>query len=369
MNPFKSQEGICINGRLYAKKELLKAAMDSAQPAYLREVFGFAAKIFDKSKSIKVSTSGSTGKPKKMEFAKEAFHTSAKATNSFFELNGDSNALLALPMRYIAGKMMVTRAIAGGYNLDVLPPSSQPFAAGQGRYDFVPLTPFQANQCLEYATKSLIKTRAILIGGGPVSDELQRRLQQAGVRAYASFGMTETLSHFAIARLYDTEKQEVVYKTLRGVEIKIRKNGLLRVKWKGITQGWLDTNDLVARHGKPKSDGSNKAFTWLGRNDYLINSGGVKVIPELVEKRLAHLIHVPYFVAGIPHPKLGEEVALVIESEGLPARDLLSEVQHALSETAFWQPRKLLAISDFTYTPSGKIMRSATLSQALKKGN
>ncbi len=366
MNPFKAYEGITLNGKFYKKESLSAAAMSEEHPAYLREVFAFAAKVFDRTHKIQVSTSGSTGIPKKMDFPKTAFEASAKSTNAFFELNEKSTALLALPMRYIAGKMMVVRAITGAYSLDVIAPTGNPFEALPAKtdkkarpYDFIPLTPYQAAKCVENSAKQLSQVGAVLIGGGQVSDALRKDLALARVKSYASFGMTETLSHFALASLSGDD--DLVYKPMKGVEIKIRKNGLLRVKWKAITRNWLDTNDIVSASGK--------GFVWLGRNDHLINSGGVKVIPEQVEKKLAHLVPVPFFVAGIPHEKLGEEVALFIEAEGSLSRDLLSEVQHTLSDTPFWQPRRLVTASEFLYTPTGKIIREDTARRALEGEN
>lgn len=358
MNPFKKYPGIRINGDLYPAGSLVRHSMDGAHPPHLREVFAFSAKVFNRTESLTVATSGSTGTPKKMTFPKTAFETSAKATNAFFGLGESAQALLALPMRYIAGKMMVVRAIAGGYNLDVVVPTAAPSLrpsgpqAGARPYDFVPLTPHQAGEVLSQNAAALRSVGAVLIGGGPVSNQLQAELSRAGVRAFASFGMTETLSHFAIAGLGEAGS-EVEYALLPGAEVKVKKNGLLRVKWPGITEGWLDTNDLVSR--------TPQGFQWMGRHDHLINSGGVKVVPELVEKRIAHLIDAPFFVAGIPHPKLGEEVALIVEAEGKVEHTLLSEVQHALTDTPFWQPRKMLTVPAFAYTESGKVKRRETL--------
>jgi len=361
VNPFKKYNGLRLNGQHYEVKSLRAASMDDKHPAHLREIFAFSAKLFDRTYKVGVTTSGSTGKPKQMTFPKKAFEASAAATNKYFSLDAECRALLALPMRYIAGKMMVVRAVVGGYELTAVPPASQPFikaiaeAARSGDFDFVPLTPHQAASVLESDPQSLAAVKAVLIGGGQVSDELRGKLIQAGVKAYASFGMTETLSHFALARL--SAGSDPVYFPVEGVEIKIRKNGNLSVRWKEVTQHRIETNDLV--------EAREKGFVWKGRTDNLINSGGIKVIPEQVEKRLAHLIRAPFFVSGIPHDKLGEEVALFLEAEGLPTSDLLAEVQHALSDTPFWQPRRLIALSEFEYTPTGKIMRSETVRKSV----
>lgn len=359
MNPFSKYGGVRINGHYYASDALRAESMHSAHPAYLREVFAFAAKLFDRNETAEVSTSGSTGVPKKMRFPKSAFELSAASTNSFFGITRNSRLLLALPMRYIAGKMMVARAAAAGCELTVAAPSSSPFAGKPDGYaasfDFVPLTPHQADRCADDTPKAISEAGTVLIGGGQVSDELRKKLLRCGVNAYASFGMTETLSHFAVAKI--TAEGDLLFKPLPGVEVKTDRTGRLRVKRKGITRGRLETNDLAELSGE--------GFYWKGRADNLINSGGIKVIPEQVEKSVAHLLQMPYFVAGIPHEKLGEEVALFIEAEDLPAADLLGEVQHALADTPFWQPRKLIPVSRFLYTDTGKIMRKATAERSL----
>lgn len=359
VNPFSKYGGLRVNRDYYPSHTLRAESMNTAHPAYLREVFAFAAKLFDRNKTAEVSTSGSTGVPKKMRFPKSAFELSAVSTNSFFGITPESRLLLALPMRYIAGKMMVARAAAAGCELTVLPPSSSPFSGKPAGYaasfDFVPLTPHQAHRCADDTPKALSETGTVLIGGGQVSDELRKKLVRCGVNAYASFGMTETLSHFAVAKI--VAEGELLFKPLPGVEVKTDRTGKLKVKRKGITRGRLDTKDLAELSGE--------GFYWKGRADNLINSGGIKVIPEQIEKSVAHLLHMPYFVAGIPHEKLGEEVALFIEAEGLPAADLLAEVQHALADAPFWQPRKLIPVSRFIYTDSGKIVRKATAERGL----
>ena len=58
---------------------------------------------------------------------------------------------------------------------------------------------------------------------------------------------------------------------------------------------------------------SDNEFEWGGRYDSIINSGGVKLIPEKIEEKLSTLIKVRFFVAGIPDESLGEKLVLIIE--------------------------------------------------------
>jgi O-succinylbenzoic acid--CoA ligase len=360
MNPFSAFDGIRLNGKHYPKEELSKSIQKKSLYDIERDALEFAMQVFDKSSSLSVKTSGSTGKPKTKTFRKKAFVASAKATNAFFDLNESSTALLALPLKYIAGKMMVIRAIVGQYNLLAVSPSGNPFTElGSVQIDFAPITPFQASQILIDDTKKLAEVGAVLIGGGQISHELKATLNRAGVRAFASFGMTETLSHFAIADL-NIPDEEVEYKWLKGVGVKTDKNGNLKIKWPDITGGWLQTNDLVKMH--------ESGFQWLGRTDNLINSGGVKIIPEVVEKRISSLIKMPYFVAGVPHKTLGEALTLFVESDEEGLKSLrLSEIQNLLRDMPFWQPREIVGIEKFRYTPSGKIKRKTTLRAWLKQ--
>ncbi len=356
MKDFASCKGIKLNGIFYPSADLLPLLNMKGLSEFELEILDFASKLLDDKDKIKVETSGSTGKPKVIKFQKSAFAVSAKATNSYFELTEESVVLLALPMRYIAGKMMVARAMAGGYNLLAIDPAGAPLKnLARTHLDFMPVTPFQALKSAEETPASLRNVHAVLIGGAQMSEALQTRLSMLGVKAYVSFGMTETLSHFAIAKL--SSEPDIKYVPLKGVSLKTKKNGQLSVKWKGITDGWLATNDLV--------DLQKDGFVWLGRGDNLINSGGVKVIPERVEKRLAHLIHGNYFVAGIPHKRLGEEVALIVETRNEPHQVSLPDVQHALADTPFWQPRKIIDVDKFLYTPSGKVKRKEVVKKAI----
>ncbi len=331
-----SYEGIRLNGVFYPKTEL--ANHDS-------EAFRIAACFFDKSSSLTVHTSGSTGKPKAMVFPKSALIQSAKATIDFFGLGPETRAGLFLPLSFIAGKMMVIRAIVGEFDLHVHPPSSTPLH-GKVDYDFVPLTPHQFDRCIDQIEAP---ETTFLIGGGSMSPELIQKALNKKLHAYASFGMTETLTHCALAKI---QEGSLTYQPLEGVEIDVDDESALRVNWPGITDGWIQTNDLIHRE--------NAGFSWLGRRDNLINSGGVKMIPERIEARLL-TISVPFFIASVPDDKLGQRVALFTEGK---AKGLdLSTIEW---ETPIHKPREIVELDSFLYTESGKVRRRATVEAYLR---
>ena len=67
------------------------------------------------SETVLVHTSGSTGKPKPLLVEKRRMEASARITCSFLGLKEGDTALLCMPLDFIAGKMMVVRALTCGF--------------------------------------------------------------------------------------------------------------------------------------------------------------------------------------------------------------------------------------------------------------
>ena len=238
---------------------------------------------------------------------------------------------------------MVVRAITGNYSLHVFEPTSLPLP--DFPVDFMPVIPMQLEACFEKTPGRIANVGTYLIGGSKAESRLREKIAVAGLEAWYSFGMTETLSHFALAKA-NTGK-EALYQPLSGVAIGTDETSRLTVNWPGMTKGILQTNDLV--------EIMPEGFVWLGRSDNLINSGGIKIIPERVEAKLALTITTPFFVAGVPHPRLGEEVVLFAEDEKV-------SIPTGLDWTTPYEiPRRTVCIPVFERTLSGKIKRKATI--------
>ena len=94
--------------------------------AFFAQVGAFLEEWNGHSKYISLFTSGSTGKPKTVEAAKQHLANSARATISFFDLQPGDKILLCLPINFVAGKMMVVRAVVGKLELYVTNPESNP---------------------------------------------------------------------------------------------------------------------------------------------------------------------------------------------------------------------------------------------------
>ncbi len=349
LNPFAAHTKITINGVEYHAGSAIDqnpASSNNSESMAIR----FAIGLLDKGRGVEVFSSGSTGAPKKLDFTKTAVYQSASATNAFFGLHSASRGLLALPMKYIAAKMMVARAIVGGFPLTVLEPSGNPLAESHN-HTFIPLTPYQMENGLGSGAHKNHPGATFLLGGAAPSAALRYEIDTRSIAAYSSFGMAETLSHFALAKL-DDHKQPMVYTPLHGVALTADIRHRLQVRWEGIVDGQLHTNDIVALSGG--------GFIWKGRADHLINSGGVKIIPEEVEGQLSGYLKTGYFVHGIPHQALGQQVVVFLEGNGSLDLDKIS-----FSEP-YQKPKRIIRIEKFLRTYSGKIKREATAAAWLK---
>lgn len=299
---------------------------------------------------IEVKTSGSTGIPKIIQLAKAHCVVSAKNTLSFLSLKENDSALLCLSMETIAGKMMVVRSIVGNLKLLVTDPTSNPLIGINQAIDFAAMVPLQVEKIIADSSIQLNFIDKLIIGGGPVSIQLIENLKKINYTAFQTFGMTETISHVALRKI--GKITEAYYTALPSVSFE-EKNQQLIIHYSGVISEALLANDLVELI-------STKTFKWLGRTDFIINSGGVKINPEEVESKLSTVINVPFFIAGIPDDRLGSKVILVLES--LQKINLKKEELKQFL-TPFSIPKLVFYCGNFERTKSGKINRIEALKQ------
>lgn len=312
------------------------------------KVLAFIDEWNSTTKTITVNTSGSTGTPKKTELLKSNMVISAKKTLDYFDLNPGDTALLCLSPETIAGKMMIVRSLVGNLNLIVSDIDSAPLEKTEQHIDFVALVPLQVEKTLKTAPKKLISVKTILIGGGPISASLSIKLREQKIQAFHSYGMTETISHVAIRKVGLGETD--TFEALKGIEFS-QENGQLHVHYPEIGYSNLATNDLVELI-------DNHHFKFLGRADFIINSGGIKINPERIEDRLSSVISAPFFICGISDEKLGQKLVLLIE--GMQAQTpTLMELKSILPK--FYDPKEIYFLNRFVRTESGKINRLETL--------
>ena len=314
--------------------------------SFLRQaVVDFVEEWRNDSKAVHVNTSGSTGSPKSIALSKIHMEASARMTGEFLDLKKGDTALLCMSPETIAGKMMIVRALVLEMNLILAPVTSTPLKGIDEEIDFAAMVPFQVEKSLNETHEKLNTIKKLIVGGGSISNALWTRILKIPALCYQTFGMTETISHIAMRRI---ETSATKYKALPGIQI-TTSEGCLVISAPHLGIDHLATGDIVQL--------SDNQFNWLGRKDFVINSGGIKIHPETIEQKLGSLINTPFFSSGLPDDQFGQKHILCIQSASLNLQktDFLAHLDKPLI------PKEIYYFDSFTYTNSGKINRLETL--------
>lgn len=347
---------LTINGKTLSPKEILELGrriiLDPTQPGWKHDIWEFILDWMDNSGTMQITTSGTTGSPKALSLKKEMMLQSARKTLDFFDLKEGDTALLCLSPQYIAGKMMIVRAFVGGLNLIIQEPSSDPWKDITDDIDFIPVVPLQLQKLLNKPEKQK-QIKTILVGGAPIDYKLERKLQNIAPVVFHSYGMTETITHVALRRVNGEEPSDF-YRALDGVNFSVDEEQRLIVDVDFLDRP-VQTSDVVNLLDE-------KRFIWHGRADSVINTGGIKVFPEEVEKKLSKLIYRRFFIAGISDEKLGEKIVLIIE--GSPMEESCLDAlknRIALAVEKYEAPKEIFFYDDFPETGTGKIKRKEVM--------
>ena len=275
---------------------------------------------------------------------------SARRTGKFFNFEKGKNLLLNLSPNFIAGKMMIVRAIIHEMNLIVAPLNSNPLLAIKDLDDpihFGAFVPSQINSIVKDPISKEVyeKIDQVIIGGARLSPALTTKLQLLRNESFATFGMTETITHFALANLSAGEQ---IYECLPGFSVSVNEDNCLIVHDEDLGTAY-QTNDVVDLK-------TQQTFHWLGRADNVINSGGIKIYPEELEKIFGDVIKGRYYFTSKTHADLGEAVVLVIEGNSFNQEDLrYQEKLRGLPK--YYRPKEILFQPKFDETKNGKIIR------------
>ncbi|MEX2350657.1 MAG: AMP-binding protein [Flavobacteriaceae bacterium] len=339
-----------LNGKSYSLAKLINLA-EALQVEGDKEDKELALFLLDwlyPKHTMLLKTSGTTGSPKTVQLDKTRMIASAKATGAYFDLPAGTKALHCLSFNYIAGKMMFVRALVLGWHIEVVLPSREPLSQTKNSFDFAAMVPLQVRESLD----KLHRIKQVIVGGAPVSEVLRQQLQDVPSRMYATYGMTETITHVAIKKLNHCtheEQEQQAYDALPDVTFSIDDRSCLVIDAPEVATEPVVTNDVVKLL-------SGTAFQWLGRADFVINSGGVKIHPEQVEQVLDLVIDAPFFISSLPDEDLGQKVVLVIEGR----EDIFPEVDY-VGLQPYEIPKEIFFVNEMIYTTTGKINREATL--------
>lgn len=306
----------------------------------------FLQEWHDNSRScITAHTSGSTGKPKTILLPKEMVLRSAIRSNIHFGITSSSRLHLALSADYIAGKMLIARALTANCKLTFESPSQYPLSdsADLSPIDLISLVGSQLSGLIENAqSRRLPEIRNLLLGGAPLNDQMRRLACSGRWTPWESYGMTETASHIALRRV--TADNTLPFQTLPGISVSLDSDDCLAIDL-GL-DGTFHTRDVARLI-------DNRHFFILGRKDNVIISGGLKVHPSEVEEKIFPFIpDRRFYITSRKSDKWGDEVVLMIEGDPCELPDF-----HNIPLLNHERPKAVLFTPRFQLTASGKIIR------------
>ena len=238
--------------------------------------------------------------------------------------------------------MMLVRSLQIGLDLTIVKPSLNPLKNIERSFDFIAMIPAQ----LENSLSKINKINTVIVGGGRVGNTLLEKIKLIPTKIYETYGMTETLTHVAIKRINGMNKTEI-FSALNGITFEKDDRNCLIINAEKINPNPIITNDIVDLKTKT-------TFKWIGRFDNIINSGGIKISPEVIEKKMSKIIkNRRFFIAALKDRHLGEKVILVIEGNKI-------NISY-IDLDKFEKPKEIYFLPKFEESVSGKILRKQTV--------
>lgn len=358
--------------------------------------------------ALVIATSGSTGEAKGVLLGAGALRASASATHD--RLGGPGRWLLALPARHIAGVQVLVRGLLAGhlpavldltdgFRPDAFAAAAAPLLAEPGPH-YTSLVPTQLTRLLAdpgAGLTALTRFDAVLLGGAALPAPLRARAESAGVRVVTTYGMSET----AGGCVYDQLPLADVHLRITAAQISAVRDSAF-ARWGSDSDAFpaqqvgRDVSDAVVADGvagavgisgpmlatgyrlRPELTAAAFRDGWfrtgdlgritggrleiLGRADDLINSGGVKIAPVLVERVLAAVPGVAEVcVLGVADPEWGQAVAAAVvpaDPADPPAPDVLrAAVRDQLGRSHV--PKRIGYFDTFPVRGPGKTDRNA----------
>lgn len=351
---------LTISGKYYPEKELMAFVQNQISRNSIlqweKSFYQFILEWLSDTDFVSFKTSGSTGDAKTLEIEKEKMVKSAQLTGQFYNLQKDDKVLLCLPVDFIAGKMMVVRAFVLGLNLIPVKPSSTPLKNFSEGFDFAAMTPMQVYNTLKQVDgfQKLNEIKELIIGGGEIYQELLREIRKLKTNTYHTYGMTETLTHVALKKI-NGHNPDICFHALSGIKFETDDRNCMVILAPHLSEKKFITNDIIDLINE-------QSFNFIGRYDNVINSGGIKIYPELVEQKLSGIISGRYVISGLPDDRLGQMVILIIEG-----KERLT-IDFAKTDLLKYEiPKQILYLDKFQETESKKIIRYKVLESIVKK--
>jgi len=350
---------IGINGREVQVQTILDGTTEG-RDEFEKQTFSFIRAWLTGQATFELQTSGSTGTPKKIIIHRDQMIASARLTQEAVGLRENFTALLCISPGYIGGKMMLVRALVLGLKLVAVTPAANVFEKLPSSLpiDFAALVPYQLYQVVRSKEAGWLNTmKTVIIGGAALDTATISMLDVYACRCYATYGMTETISHVALQPLNGPDKSQE-FTLLHGITATQDDRGCLVIEAAYLPEK-IVTNDLV-------SQPTANRFRWLGRWDNIINSGGVKIVPEEIERKIQGVMdqatRSKFMLCSTPDPILGEKIILLLEGSELDSTTI-DRLKHELPKilSRYELPKEIMVLDKFSYGPTGKLKREGTV--------
>lgn len=295
-------------------------------------------------------TSGSTAPPKSLVIDKCRALESARLSNDFFGVTNNTHFIHCLDNKYIGSKMMLVRAYIAKAKVEIVKPSLDFYnSCNSSKIDFISLTPPHIYRILEFKPNFFEQVKICLIGASGVSLHLEKSINTLpfDTKFYESFAMTETISHFALRNISANQTE---FQTLKGFEISVNEHQCLEVYHKTILPEKIVTNDIVDIN-------DNGSFNFRGRFDNLINSGGLKINPEELEKQWSLFLPFKFILTGEPNQVYDQRIVMVVSQENMLSKSEIISILNLNNIPSRLRPKEFFYSSTWEETPSRKPLR------------
>jgi O-succinylbenzoic acid--CoA ligase len=334
---------------------------EAPEHPYFKKAYALMCQWLDGQETFTMQTSGSTGTPQQIVLSRAQLSSSARMTAEYFDLKQGSKVLVCLNIEYIGGFMMLVRGMEFGWDLTIIEPSSNPLLNlhVERHFDFISMVPMQLIHSIGHkdTLPELEATGKILLGGAPVGEDLIHHLQSLPLPVYQSYGMTETVSHIAL-RLLNQSDSVNAYTVLPGVDFGVDVRGCLWVTGAVTNHLKVQTNDLVEQL-------NDHQFEWVGRFDNIINSGGVKISLDKMDREISGVFHEEswenaFFCWYEPDAVLGQKLVVFVEipDSNLDVDSVFSKIRNRVR--GIESPKHVYFVKFFSRTPSDKIDKRLT---------
>ncbi|MDN5203230.1 AMP-binding protein [Fulvivirgaceae bacterium BMA10] len=361
MRDFSGPAFLRLNNKRITYEEIANHQGDfKVKDSFEQATLNFARDWLNGQNTFVIHTSGSTGSPKPIQITRSQMIASAQMTASALNLTTGNTSLICLNTEYIAGMMMLVRGFEMGLQMIVVSPSSNPFEhlTHDTKIDFTALVPLQLQTVLSGSDNAskLNELKAIIVGGAPINYGLQKQITKVKAPIYATYGMTETVSHIALKRLNGPEASNR-YTAFEEVQLSQDHRGCLTIQSVLTNNEKVVTNDLVELM-------NSHEFKWLGRADHVINTGGIKVSSDLLESKIEEIFYEQKlnrrsFISKLDDERLGQKIILVIEG-GRLSEAVENGLKDALRDRLqkYECPKAMYFVPKFHETNTGKVLRS-----------